>query len=145
MQTNLTRDDFEEWLFLMSDKLEAFEVFFKKETGKDLDYSVQSINEVEAWLLTKFESPDDILKQENKEILDLVIRYIGDTFRKNLKAKWTIDLENEKNAYYQLPVITAEKVSSPIAPHTLVTASLDRRRGTFIPIVLNNAIKEVNK
>jgi hypothetical protein len=33
----LTRDDFEEWLFLMADKLEAFEVFFKKETGKELD------------------------------------------------------------------------------------------------------------
>jgi hypothetical protein len=86
-----TTNDFEEWLFLMSDKLEAFEAFFKTETGKDLDYSVQSINEIEAWLLTKFESTDDILKQENKEVLDLVTRYVGDTFRKNLKAKWTID------------------------------------------------------
>lgn len=78
-------------------------------------------------------------------MLDLIVSYVGGIFRENLNAKWDIDLENEKNAYYRLPIITNDQMSVPVSPHTLITASIGRKKGNFISTVLKNTIKNLNK
>lgn len=144
MRANLTREDFEEWLFAMSEKLEEFTIFFEQETSKKLSYSPQSINDIEEWLLIKFSSTEEILKAEHQYTLDLVSRYIGETFRENLRGKWDIDLEHEKDIYYHLPVVVADKDSRPIAPYPLITASVNKRGGSYIGAVLNHALRGGN-
>ncbi|RQO66037.1 hypothetical protein DBR43_27745 [Pedobacter sp. KBW06] len=144
MRANLTREDFEEWLFAMSDKLEEFAVFFEQETSKKLSYSPQSINDVEEWLLIKFSSGEEILKAEHQYTLDLVSRYVGETFRENLRGKWDIDLEHEQNVFYHLPVVVADKGFPPIAPYPLITTSVSKRGGSYIGAVLNNALRGGN-
>ncbi|UHO40356.1 hypothetical protein H5J24_10460 [Chryseobacterium capnotolerans] len=138
---NITIEDFEEWIFALSDKEEEFKEIFKNENNIDLDYSIDSLDYVEKWLLEKFKTKENLLAEENKEIFDLIVSYIGGVFRRNLEGKWEIDLKNEKNAYYRLPVIVNEQVPSPVSPHTLITASFSRNKGNFISTVLKNTIK----
>lgn len=142
---DISRDDFEEWLFALSDKEEEFRNIFNKETNIDLDYSVDSLDDVEKWLLETFKTKENLLSEENKKILDLIVSYVGGVFRRKLEGKWEIDLENEKNAYFKLPVIVSESTPAPISPHTLITASFSRNKGNFISTVLNNAIKNSKK
>ncbi|ARS42231.1 hypothetical protein CA265_22250 [Sphingobacteriaceae bacterium GW460-11-11-14-LB5] len=141
----LTRDDFEEWLFSLPDKQQEFKTLFFDKTGVKLDYSIEALDDIEAWLLNSFEKKEDLLKEDNKHLLDLIVSYVGGIFRENLNAKWDIDLENEKNAYYRLPIITNDQMSVPVSPHTLITASIGRKKGNFISTVLKNTIKNLNK
>lgn len=144
MEANLTREDFEEWLFAMSEKLEEFGDFFERETNKKLNYSPQSINDVEEWLLIKFSSTEEILRAEHQYTLDLVSRYVGETFRENLHGKWDIDLEHKQDMFYHLPVVVADKGYPPIAPYPLITASVNKRGGSYIGAVLNHALRGGN-
>lgn len=140
MEANLTREDFEAWMFAMSEKLEEFAAFFEKETQKKLSYSHQSINDIEEWLLRKFNSTEDILKAEHRYTLDMVSRYVGETFRENLRGKWDINLEHRQNAHYHLPVVVTEKAAQAIAPHPLITKSVNMRGGSYMGEVLNQAL-----
>lgn len=144
-QLKLTRDDFEEWLFSLPDKQQEFRTLFLDKTGIKLDYSISALDDIEAWLLTSFEKKEDLLKEDNKHLLDLIVGYVGGIFRENLNAKWDIDLENEKNAYFRLPIIMNEQMSVPVAPHTLVTASIGRKKGNFISTVFKNTNNNLKK
>ncbi|WP_262151756.1 hypothetical protein [Chryseobacterium foetidum] len=141
---NITKDDFEEWVFALSDKEEEFVNIFREEMNVDLDYSVDSLDYVEEWLLEKFKTKENLLSDENKDIFDLVVCYIGGVFRRNLEGHWEIGLNNEKNAYYRLPIVISENVPAPISPHTLITASFSRNKGNFISTVLKNTLKNKN-
>lgn len=70
-------ENFNEWLFLMSDVLEKFIFDFNIQTKIKLDFGIESVNEIEKYLLNKFESIDEILKEENKVIHDSTARYVG--------------------------------------------------------------------
>ena len=142
----LNRDGFEEWLFFMSDKLDEFTNKLNDNNSGEMDFTLSSLDVLEKMILLQYPSKEVLLQEENKDILDLYARYVGETFRKNLKVtKWDIDLSNEKNAYYRLPVITGKELSVPIAPHTLLTASIGRNKGNFISTVLSNNIKQQTK
>lgn len=132
-----TRDDFEHWLFEMDDHLKEFIDILPTDISSKLDYSTGSLSFLEGWLLSKYGSVNEILKESEKQTLDMVARYVGETFRKNLGGIWNIDLKNKKNVFYRMPVI--EKLGSwTQCPITLVTASLDRRSGSFMTGVLNS-------
>ncbi|MBN8602803.1 MAG: hypothetical protein J0M26_17335 [Planctomycetes bacterium] len=132
-----TRDDFEHWLFEMDDHLKKFIDILPTDISSKLDYSTGSLSFLEGWLLSKYGSVNEILKESEKQTLDMVARYVGETFRKNLGGIWNIDLKNKKNVFYRMPVI--EKLGSwTQCPITLVTASLDRRSGSFMTGVLNS-------
>jgi hypothetical protein len=132
-----TRDDFEHWLFEMDDRLEEFVGVLPTDISSKMDYSAESLSVLEGWLMTQYESVNDILKESEKPMLDMVTRYVGETLRKNLGGVWNIDLKNKKNVFYRMPVI--EKQGSwTECPVTLVTASTDRRNGSFIAGVLNS-------
>lgn len=139
----ISREDFEEWLFLMLDKLEEFENQFSKNSLKKLDYSIQSLDVLEKWILENFMSIDELLESTKKIDLDLFVRYVGETFRRNLKdSKWDTDIENPQNAYYNYPVIVPKNKPIPIAPHTLLTASVKRKKGNFMSTILRNVIMD---
>jgi hypothetical protein len=135
--TSLTRDDFEQWLFEMDDRLDKFIGIVPRNASMKMDYSVESLSLLENWLLTKYRSVNEILKESEKQILDMVARYVGETLRKNLGGIWTIDLNNETSVYYQMPVIEKQGCWTE-CPVTLVTASTDRRSGSYMAGVLNS-------
>ena len=139
----LTRDDFEEWLFSLPDKQQEFKILFFDKTGIKLDNSTSALDDIEAWILDSFDTKEELLKEGHKYLLDLIVSYIGGIFRENLNAKWDIDLENKENAYYRLPIIMDDSMSVPVSPHTLVTASIGRKKGNFISTVFKNTVKNL--
>lgn len=132
-----TRDDFEHWLFEMDDHLEKFICVLPTDVSTKMDYSADSLSCLEGWLLTKYGSVDEILKESEKQMLDMAARYVGETLRRNLGGIWSIDLKNKKNVYYRVPVIEKQGCWTE-CPVTLVTASTDRRTGSFMAGVLNS-------
>lgn len=145
---NITRDDFDHWIFSMGDDLEEFlsSTYFDSEQLSNLNYSIDSLTVIEQWILDRFNSTEEVIRNENADLVDKAVKYIGETFRKQLGGNWDIDLENQKNAYYNLPVLTnySEK-ATPICPHTLVSAAADRRSGKFLKTILQNAIARKEK
>lgn len=138
-----TQENFQEWIFFISDKMEYFTEEFAKENNLKLDYSIESLDEVEKWLLDHFSTIDSL--KNNSKLLDLLTIYIGETFRKQIGGKWYMDLENKDNAYYHIPVLTSPdykgiKYKSPL---TYATASIDRKKGNYISTILKNNIQQM--
>lgn len=125
---------FEYWLFEMDDVLENFTKRFKKD-NLPLDYSVTSLNYVESLILSYFPDIEEIKKTEHKHFYDELARYVGETFRKNIGGTWKLDIERESSAYYGLPILD---YPTPICPHRFVTATIDRKKGTFLSTILTN-------
>ncbi len=51
-----TQEDFQEWIFFISDKLDYMTDTFAKENGLNLDFSVESIDALEEWMLAHYSS-----------------------------------------------------------------------------------------
>ena len=49
-----TQEDFQEWIFYISDKLDYMTDTFAKENGLNLDFSVESIDALEEWMLAHY-------------------------------------------------------------------------------------------
>lgn len=135
-----TRAGFNEWVNTMESAIEQFLKALPKETAEQLDFTLPSLSVMEKWLLERYDSLQAIMLPEEAFYLDRAARYVGETILKYAQGEWDIDLENPYAAYYQRPVIrTASWID---CPSTLVTASLDRRKGNYIQQVVSNLISE---
>ena len=117
-----TQENFQEWIFFISDKMEYFTDEFAKEHNLTLNYSIKSLDDLEKWILS-----------------------IGETFRKHIGGKWFIDLKNKKNAYYSMPVLTDETYIGEtfVAPMTFATACISRNKGNYISTILLNCMEDM--
>lgn len=126
------KDDFEAWVTFIPDEVAELKKMLPKELSETLDYSINSLNNLEKYLLQSYSS-ETFVNAENKILLDRLARYIGLTFKRNIPTSyWDIELDDEKDVYYTLPVIKIKDINlAPFSPHMLVTTTLDRERGTF--------------
>ncbi|MCD7898552.1 MAG: hypothetical protein LUH22_01365 [Bacteroides sp.] len=136
-----TQDNFQEWIYYISDKMDFFTGEFAKTNNLILDYSIESLNEVENWIIVNYKTIDELIN--DSQMLDLLTIYIGETFRKHIGGKWYIDLENKENVYYHMPVLTSSDYRGEIyiAPRTYATASIPRKKGNYISTILNNNLQ----
>ncbi len=140
-----TQENFQEWLILIDFKMDFFTEEFAKEQNLTLDYSLESLDKLEGWILANY---DDIKKLiDDEKMLDYLTVYIGETFRKHLGGKWYIDLKNKKNAYYSMPVLTDPSYRGEvyIAPITYATACINRKKGNYISTILKNNMQDQAK
>ena len=137
----ISEEQFQTWLAHMDDALEAFLARLPAEIRDRLDGSPESLGVLEAWLLERYPTMDAILEEdEEASHLDGAARYVGDVFRKALGGHWRLRLNDPKYVFHGLPELWfLEKKDTPDAPHTLVTASLDRRTGKHLLLVFNGA------
>ena len=144
-----TKDNFDDWIFFLSDKMDYFTGEFAREQGLALDYSPESLDALENWLLGKYEKSMDLV--EDKEpyghdyrLADLCGIYVGEVYRRQLGGTWYMILDQPKNAYYKLPSLRYETRTGPyyICPVTLGTACIQRKRGDYMRWVLGNYIEE---
>ena len=149
MSDRVTRDGREEFEFWLSDMDDALERFFGRVPSairSRLDFSPESLDVLEAWVLERYASTDALVKPEAKETVDGLARYVGETYRKAIGGKWEIRFDDPGYAYYGLPQLTGfSPRPTPIAPHSLVTASADRRTGSYWRTVLENTRKRLAK
>ncbi|MFJ1352179.1 hypothetical protein [Capnocytophaga canimorsus] len=138
-----TQDNFQDWIFYIDDKMDDFTQNFAQQHHLTLDYSIQSLDDLEQWIFTNFEN--NTLLIENAKLLDLLTIYIGETFRKHIGGKWVMDTENKKNAYYMLPVLWNENFKGVIykSPRTYATACISRKKGNYISSILKNNMADM--
>ena len=131
-----SRENFEYWLASMDEFLEEFATEFSEEEQNLLDYSAESLEIVEKWILSNYKDTAAMLKASESQRINQVACYVGETFRKSKGGKWDIQLDDPAFAFYALPVLTGTYDSE--CPLTLVTATADRRTGSYLRQVLEN-------
>lgn len=136
-----TKENFEEWIILIPFKMEYFTDTFAGENNLKLDYSIESLDELEKWILSNYKKVNDLI--EDRKTLDYMTVYIGETFRKYIGGKWYIDLKNKKNVFYSMPVLTSPEYKGITcqSPMIYATASIDRQKGDHISTILRNSMK----
>ena len=136
-----SRDEFQTWLALdleVRDELYAM-------MGTELSVDVASLDELEAWLLSRYDGLEAILTLDQRGIADAAARHVGLVLVLNIDdAVWDIDLDNEKSVYYRLPVVRMRS-GLEACPVTMVTTSLHRRTGTFLRSVAEALMEEYNQ
>ncbi|TLV00041.1 hypothetical protein [Dyadobacter luticola] len=139
IHNKVSRDHFECWLIEMDDALDSFIASFPESIRQGLNFSVESLDSLEEWLLNRYDNLSETKVKEEAMIIDGLARYVGETFRKALGGKWTIELDNPVYAYYRIPTLAGLGGRNLVAcPAALVTTAVDRRRGDFWRTVLTN-------
>ena len=145
-----TKENFDDWIFFLSDKMDYFTGEFAREQGLTLDYTPESLDALEHWLLGKYEKSMDLV--EDKEpygndyrLADLCGIYVGEVYRRQLGGSWYMILDQPKNVYYKLPSLIYDTRTGPyyICPLTLATACIQRKRGDYMRWVLGNYIEDI--
>lgn len=126
-------DNFEWWITCIPDKINRLEELIPKDIFGKLDYSIESFNVLEEYLLSKY-----TIKQvkNNPELHDCLASYLGTTYRRNIqKSEWYVELENEKDAFYGIPILRVSNLIT-FEPHSYVTTLLDRKKGNLLSSTL---------
>lgn len=132
--------DFESWLALMEEKLELLRSLVPDGVRARLDFSPESLEALERWLLKNYPNPAALRAPEQLDVYDGAVRYVGQTYLKTLGGDWDILLDDPDYVFHGLPIICGFSAVRD-CPHSLVTAALDRRRGTFLRTILENKRK----
>lgn len=136
-------DQFQMWLMDMDEAIERFRQSVSEDAAKALDFTPESLSTLESVVLAKYTCVDEITKPSEAKAVDGMARYVGEVFRKKLGGKWTIDYSDRKNAFHGLPqLVGMSGQRTQICPLTLVTASTDRRTGSFIRTVFDSNARD---
>ncbi len=138
----IDQEGFEGWLLFMDDTIQQFLDELPEEVSQRLDFTPESLDALEGWLLSKYESPAAILQPSENWYLDRAAKYVGETIRRSAGGEWAINLDNPSIVFYGVPVIKRAGSSYAECPASLVTASLDRRRGNYIRMVAENIARQ---
>ena len=143
MSVDRKREDFEYWLADMDDAIEQFLDSLPPEVTERLDFSPGSLDVLEAWILRRYASTEEMLAPSESRVVDGLARYIGETFRKAIGGHREIRLEDPKYVFYGKPQLTGfwEK-PTPVCPLPLATTSADRRTGRFLSGVLASYLRD---
>jgi len=141
-----SEDQFQYWLANMDDTLEDFLARLPAEVRERLNGSPESLDALEVWLLERYPTTSAIMSDDELSNLDGATCYVGEVFRKALGGHWRIRLDDSKYAFHGIPELWfLEEKDTPVAPITLVTASLDRRTGKYISLVFNGAKRGIER
>jgi len=135
----ISEEDFEGWVEFMDTTLNQFFDELPEAMRDELDFSLESLDVLESWLLNRYASPAEILQPSENWSIDRASRYVGETLRRLAGGEWDLVRSDPSAAFYGLPVIKNAKGWTE-CPASLVTASLARREGDFIKNVVSTLI-----
>jgi hypothetical protein len=125
------RETFETWVTFLDDRIDEWKEPLSEEIQKALDYSPQSLNVLEEYVLqnyTRESFKDDSLNF----VMDAMVSYMGETLRSNLPDSfWQIELDDESDFNYALPSLKVP-TGPAICPHILFKRLLAKRKGDFL-------------
>lgn len=101
MVTTDDRDNFEKFLILMDDQLEAVENEANKR-GLPVDLAMDSLENLEKTFLSVI---NDCTEEEKDGWIVTFARYIGEIVRICFNGQWHLSSDDPKNIYYNTPVI----------------------------------------
>src|SRR5262249_25677977 len=78
------REEFEGWVAFMDEAIDDFVDDLPDTVREQLDYSAESLDVLESWLLGAFPSYNALIADDAREVLDAAGRYVGQTFIRQL-------------------------------------------------------------
>jgi hypothetical protein len=138
----IDREGFEGWVVFIDATIKQLLDELPEDVAQRLNFTPESLDALEGWLLSKYDSPAAILQPSENWYLDRAAKYVGETIRRNAGGEWDINLDNPNVAFYGVPVIKRVESNYTDCPASLVTASLDRRRGNFIRKIVKNMVRK---
>jgi hypothetical protein len=136
---NKHEEDFQVWLDFMPEGLARFFDRLPPAVGDKLDYSAQSLDVLEAWLLDRYPDYEATRPRTESLVLDGAARYFGETFRKHLGGKWWIDPEGKIMGGRPL-VKGFRSDQGSTCPLCDVTTAVDRRQGNSLSRLLQKRL-----
>ena len=133
-----TDNRFQHWLAEMDDAINRFIDIAPADTKPKLDFSDQSLESLESWLLAKYADPDQAAHSSQAALVDGAARYVGEIFRARTDSHWSISFTDPKAVFYGLPTLQGGRLKAPLCPLALVTSATDRRTGRHLRTVLRN-------
>lgn len=134
-----TGEQFQYWLAHMDQALEAFLDLVPATLRKQLDGEPESLDKLEAWLLSRYPSVPHTKAASEASVLDGESRYVGEILRRVTGSIWTTETRDRKFAFYGLPILQGGMlVRMPACPLTMVTAAVDRRTGKYLSTIISN-------
>ncbi len=130
-------EDFAAWLAFMDQAMFDFQYGIASAgLSKQLDFSLESLRELEKWLHETFNAGEDVPDKK----LDRISRYVGEVICRNgVGMRWSVNFADQKLAYCGLPTVTNGVLVD--CPARLVTASFSREGGGFIERISRNLVR----
>lgn len=136
-----SRQEFQTWL---ANDLEVRDELAEL-MGGDPGTGFASLDTLEAFLLRRYQAPEDALRLDQRGVLDAAARHVGLVMILGIDgAAWKINLTDDDDVYYRLPVVQIADGPAE-CPLSLVTAALDRRTGDYLRTVGQNLAEEYNE
>jgi hypothetical protein len=121
-------EDFEDWLTEMDNALDEFILTLPVSVREEMNYTRESLDLLESWILATFHRPEELLQDSYAHTLDGLARYVGETLRRTIGGKWRLGREP-----LRVPELYGPELSdTPVSPHSLIGAALDRRTGQYL-------------
>ena len=132
---------FEVWLFAMSETLAAWRAGLPEALRARLDGSIGSLDALEEWLLERVPDARSAVAGEHFLVVDGAARYVGETFRQNLGARWDMDVHDPRGLVFGVPSMRGfPRPGIPVVPLRLVVNVLERRQPGTFKFILENLV-----
>jgi|GEM_PF-169706 len=125
-----TKREYEFWIFDFGFILDYFLLTFERPIRDKLDFSLESLDVLEALLLERYPNADCANDRYQMLWLEDAARYVGKVTWKNIGGLWYVEMAKKDSPDFQLPVIKIE--DKMINPKTLVIDALRERTGNYI-------------
>ena len=126
-------ENFQTWVTFIDDRVNDWKKKLPENIAKQFDWSLKSLDEIEQYILSNY-TRENVLLQENKEAIDAMASYIGETFRLNLpNARWNLELDDKRNIDFNVPtVVTIPQAGAPINPFPMILLILNDKSGSIL-------------
>ena len=113
---------FDMFLFRIGERMERL-IDATRKSGINLDYSLESLNEIETFVLQKG-------IDRNHDLYDDIACYIGEVVRKTFGGQWECCLDMKSNSlFYGMPVVSGyNKYGVLLSPYELLNIFLLRKK-----------------
>ena len=137
-----TQEAFDDWVSRMDGEIGALKDSLPESLSSVMDSTVESLVEVEKYLLEHYVSTDALL--EDTVNYDRIGRYVGEVLRLHTGDSWHIELEEEEFAFFGSPVLRAPN-SAMDSPFRLISTCIHRQTGDYIKTVATSKIRNASK
>ncbi len=139
--SKITRDIFDGWLTFMDNYIEDFKSQLPKQVSEKMDYSSDSLDVVESWILGQYSTPELLFAEKQNTPINGIICYVGETFRINLSGIWQLHSEELDHPFNGLPIVEGfSNTPLSICPSNLIAETIQRRVGWYMRATLKACI-----
>lgn len=134
-----TKELFKEWLQEIPENLRYFVDEFAPKNNLKLDFTVESLDVLEKWILAEYEYPIDL--KEDDEIFNLLTIYIGEVYMKFLGGEWYVDFNINSKYPKRIAILLDPETMESKYPSILCTSAISRKKGKLFSSTLKKSLE----